>query len=271
MAFCGKYLVSENFNPFNGALLNGDAVSVCFFVRSAKMILSEEVYFFLMASMRKMRFSIPANYTLDFFESLFSEHVINKNIDNAVIRFMVTRSRSSIALQKSSVEYCFEVIETEDVLKIRNRAELDIIKEISVNTNLLSNIRTHCPENIYAEIYATENELDDVILLNPQKRIARTVSGNLLLLTENKLRVVKHSEGSYISPLLESFVTFVHKTGLAVLEEAEIIAFETQKADEILLISDEKGIFSIEKIRNKTFPSVRFAELISKWQESFSR
>jgi branched-chain amino acid aminotransferase len=39
-----------------------------------------------------------------------------------------------------------------------------LIKEINVNNNLLSNIRVHCPENIYGEIYAQENDLDDVIL-----------------------------------------------------------------------------------------------------------
>ena len=36
--------------------------------------------------------------------------------------------------------------------------EVDLIREITVNTNILSNILTHCPENIYAEIYAGEND-----------------------------------------------------------------------------------------------------------------
>ncbi len=88
---------------------------------------------------------------------------------------------------------------------------MDLIKEINVNTNLLSNIHVHSPENIYAGIYASENDLDDVILLNPNKRIARTSQGNILLLTDNTLRIPKHTEGAYISPLLESFVTFLDK------------------------------------------------------------
>lgn len=52
---------------------------------------------------------------------------------------------------------------------------------------------------------------------------------------------------------MENFVTFLHKNNLADIQEHEIIAFESQKAEEILLISDEKGIFSVGKIRNKTF------------------
>jgi branched-chain amino acid aminotransferase len=43
-------------------------------------------------------------------------------------------------------------------------------------------------------------------------------------------------------------------------------AFESQKAEEVLMISDEKGIFAVEKIRNKTFAKDRFAGFVSLWQ-----
>ena len=129
----------------------------------------------------------------------------------------------------------------------------------------------HSPENVYASIYANENDLDDVILLNPEKRIARTVLGNLLLLEENVIKVPKQTEGAYISPLMENFVTFVFKNNLATIEEAELSAFESQKAEEILMISDEKGVFSVTKIRNKEFGNQRFIAMIEAWRNSFSQ
>ena len=159
---------------------------------------------------------------------------------------------------------------TEDVLTIKSKIELDLIKEISVNNNILSNIRAHSPENVYASIYANENDLDDVILLNPEKRIARTISGNLLLLEENTIKIPKQSEGAYISPLMENFVTFVFKNNLATIEEAELSAFESQKAEEILMISDEKGIFSVSKIRNKEFDNQRFSAMIEAWRNNLT-
>ncbi|MNL67939.1 hypothetical protein D3C87_1925870 [compost metagenome] len=64
-------------------------------------------------------------------------------------------------------------------------------------------------------------------------------------------------------------MTFLHKNNLADTQEHEIIAFESQKAEEILLISDEKGVFSVKKIRNKTFESARFTELVESWRNSF--
>lgn len=265
------YFTSEEFELKNRAFLSGDAVKVSFFVRDSKLIMDEECYFFLMASMRKMRLNIPLTYTLEFFQNLFNEKVIQgKGVINGIINFLVFRNSDALTLAKSSVSYYFEVKEIDDVLSVQKSLELDLIKEINVNNNLLSNIRVHCPENIYAEIYAQENDLDDVILLNPNKRIARSVSGNLLFLDGDIIKVAKQSEGAYISPLMENFVTFLHKNNLADVQEQEIIAFESQKAEEILMISDEKGIFSVKKIRNKTFENSRFLELVEEWKKSFS-
>lgn len=265
------YFTSGELELKNRAFLAGDVVKASFFIRNSKLIMDEECYFFLMASMRKMRLNIPLSYTLEFFQNLFGAKVIEeKGVRNAIINFLVFRNSDEITLSKSSVSYYFEVIETDDVLSIKDRhLELDLIKEINVNNNLLSNIRVHCPENIYGEIYAQENDLDDVILLNPNKRIARSTMGNLLFLEGNVIKIPKQSEGAYISPLLENLVTFLHKNNLADIQEHEIIAFESQKAEEILLVSDEKGIFSVKKIRNKTFENSRFKELVESWKSSF--
>lgn len=266
-----QYFTSDELNVKNRAFLLGDAVKVSFFVREGKLIMDEECYFFLMASMRKMRMNIPLTYTLEFFQSLFQKDVIDgKGVKNGIINFQVFRNSDGLTLAKSSISYFYEIDEKEDILSLHKRPlELDLTKEINVNNNLLSNIRVHCPENIYGAIYAQENDLDDVILLNPNKRIARCTTGNLLFLEGDVIKVPKQSEGAYISPLMENFVTFLHKNNLADIQEHEIIAFESQKAEEILMISDEKGIFSVGKIRNKTFENSRFLELVGKWKESF--
>lgn len=261
---------SEQFLPKNRAFLVGDSVRVSFFVRSSQLIMAEECYFFLMASMRKMRLAIPLSYTLEFFETLFKEKVLDQNIADGIIHFYVYRNEEQVPLVKRSVSYFAEVERVEDVLNIQRDIEIDLIKEINVNTNVLSGIHVHCPENIYAEIYASENDLDDVIFLNPNKRIARSSAGNLLFLEGDTIKIPKHSEGAYISPLLENFVTFVHKQKLANIVESEMIAFESQKAEEVLMISDLKGVFAVTKIRNKTFAKDKFVELINSWKCNFA-
>lgn len=264
-----NFFKSNEKSVINRAFLYGDAVKVYFYIQNCRIIMAEECYFFLMASMRKMRMNIPLDYTLEFFENLFQEKVLSQGVQQAVIRFMVYREQRGSLLSKSGISYFFDFVER-SILDINPSIEMDLIKEISVNTNLLSNLQVHCPENIYAEIYAHENDLDDVILLNPGKRIARSIFGNLLFLEGDTIKIPKTTEGAYISPLMENFVTFVHKNRLAEIRESEIIAFESQKADEILMISDEKGIAPVAKIRNKTFECHRFSEMIQKWEASFN-
>lgn len=259
----------DNLQLLNRSFLFGDAVWVSFFVRNGQLIMAEESYFYLMASMRKMRLNIPLTYTLEFFQELFQTEVLDKGIQNGIIQLMTYRIQDEKPLAKSETAYFFEIEESGDILNIKGNIELDLIKEINVNANLLSNIRVHSAENIYAEIYAKENDLDDVILLNPNKKIARSIFGNLLFLQDNVIKIPKQTEGAYISPLMENFVTFIHKNKLAEIEEAEIIAFESQKAEEILRISDEKGVHSVSKIRNKTFGNQRFSEMVRQWAENF--
>lgn len=259
------FYTSETVPTRNRAYLLGDAVRVSFFVKESRLVMIEECYFYLMASMRKMRMRIPLTYTLDFFEQLFSDKIRSEAVSQGIIHFLVYRKYYEGLLSKADVAFYFEIEECP--LLSQRGIEMDIIKEINVNTHLLSNIRVHSPENVYAEIYASENDLDDVILLNPNKRIARSIFGNLLFLEGNTIKIPKQTEGAYISPLMENFVTFVHKNRMAEIEQTELIAFESQKSDEIIMISDEKGISPVMKIRNKTFVFDRFYQMLKLWQE----
>ena len=213
--------------------------------------------------------NIPLSFTLEFFSDIFLTAIAENQIKEGVIELLAYRNRDDGFSAKTPVHFYFEIRQKDEVLKISEKYELDLMKEISVNTNVLSNIKVHSPENIYAEIYAKENDLDDVIFLNPNKKIARTIYGNLLLLEENTIKIPKQTEGAYISPLMENFVTFVHKNNLATIEEAELSAFESQKAEEILVISDEKGIFTVSKIRNKEFGNERYKTMLEAWKTSF--
>lgn len=253
----------------NRAFLFGDAVSVYFFVRDKKLILAEECYFFLMASMRKMRMNIPLSFTLEHFTEILNSKIAKLSLEHAFIHFIVYRNQSNLELTKAPVSFFTQHYPSSDILEPKQNIKVDLLKEISINTGILNNILTHRPENTYAEIYAKENDLDELILLNPNKRIARGIFGNFLFLEENTIRIPKQTEGAYISPLMENFVTFVHKNKLAEIEQAEMSPFESQKANEILLISDQKGLYPVSKIRNKHFDSSRFREMINSWKSKF--
>ena len=68
-----QYFTSDELSVKNRAFLWGDSVKVSFFVRNGGLIMDEECYFFLMASMRKMRLNIPLTYTPGVFPEPFSK------------------------------------------------------------------------------------------------------------------------------------------------------------------------------------------------------
>jgi len=85
----------------NNAFLYGDAVKTHFFVRNSQLIMAEECYFFLMASMRKMRMNIPLSFTLEFFSEMFLKAIQEENIGNAVIELLAYRNRDEVLSAKT--------------------------------------------------------------------------------------------------------------------------------------------------------------------------
>ena len=142
----------DNLQLLNRSFLFGDSVWVSFFIRNGQIIMAEESYFFLMASMRKMRLNIPLTYTLEFFQELFQNEVLSKGIQNGIVQLMAYRKQDDKPLAKSETAFFFEVDDTEDVLRIQGNVELDLIKEINVNANLLSNIRAFSRKYLCANL-----------------------------------------------------------------------------------------------------------------------
>ena len=75
-----------------------------------------------------------------------------------------------------------------------------------------------------------ENDLDDVILLNPDKKKREPSLETSCCWKKIRLKSLKQSEGAYISPLMENFVTFLHKNAFVIIEEAELKCFRNTKS-----------------------------------------
>ena len=259
----------KNTTEINRAMLLGDVVRVSFFVRNGSLQMGEECYFFLMSSMRKMRMKIPLNFTLEFFEECILKIASEQQLLHGIISLYVYRKDFDGPISEAPVDLLHEIQSITDPFSMKEGYTMDVIKEISIGTNLLSNIQVPSPENIYAKVYAKENELNDVILLNSNRRVARSIYGNLLLLQDGVIKVVPQSEGAYISPLMENMLTYFLRTLHVKHEQIEMSAFETQKAQEILVVSDSHGITAVSSIRNKEFASESFRQWVGKWQSSF--
>ncbi|MDR1877026.1 MAG: aminotransferase class IV [Flavobacteriaceae bacterium] len=221
---------------------SGDYVTAfCWFFQN-KLLFWEDVYFQLMSSMRKMRMKIPLSYTPEMFEnkikSLSDELLLSKG------RIKITVFRHYPQEPSFSIEF----LPYKDFFSDSGN-EIDVYKEIPVFPDLLSAISVFHPVNTVAAQYAVENDLQDVLLLNHEKRIARSIYGNIFLIQDNIILSNPTAEGALLSALKKNFLIFLRKKTDFIYREEPISPFLTQSASELFILSDEKGIIPVTKIR----------------------
>lgn len=245
------------FGKSNRAFQLGDIIKEYVKVSDGNLLLWEEHYFNLMASMRIFRMKIPLTFTQEFLEEEIKKVAQANSISNAKIKLSVFRNTEKINhLTHTSISYLIEVeSENEDIYYSwkKDKAEIDVFKDYSVNPTFFAQVNSHKPEEIIAQAYLQENELYDLVLLNPEKRIARTLLGSLFLIKDNVVKTPKLSEGGIRSVTRNHLCQLLTKSGQFLLEEAEIYPFELQKSDELFICIESEGILSISQNRKKSY------------------
>lgn len=239
----------------NRAFSHGDAVKEVLRLVNGEIIDWEDHYFNLMASMRIYRMNIPLSFTPEFFQEQINLVVKANQFNNGKITFFTYRNDNADLL-KSSIDYLVSIEKSENSWEfIAGDLEVDVYKDFTVNTSFYSLVNAQHPEEYIAEIYRLENEYADLVLLNSEKRMARTLKGSIFVLKDNVLRTPKSSEGVITSALRNNFIKVLSKEDNFKVEEVEIFPFEIQKADEVFVLIDGVGIQSISQNRKKIYQS----------------
>lgn len=243
----------------------GDHITETLKISDGQILLWEEHYFNLMASLRIFRMKIPIGFTPEFLEEEILKTIRTNQILNAKVSIIVFRNTEpETALTRSDISF---VIKTEGLansnyLWYNELSEIDIFKDFSVNPTFFSQVRSHKPEEIVALAYMQENDYHDLVLLNPDKRIARTVLGNPFLIQGNSVKTPKISEGGIRSVLRNHLVKLIDKSSEFELEEAKIFPFELQKTDELFVCIESQGILSIHQNRKKTYTTEKTKRIV---------
>lgn len=249
----------------NRGFLLGDHITETLKISDGQILLWEEHYFNLMASLRIFRMKIPIGFTPEFLEEEILKTIRTNQILNAKVSIIVFRNTEpETALTRSDISF---VIKTEGLansnyLWYNELSEIDIFKDFSVNPTFFSQVRSHKPEEIVALAYMQENDYHDLVLLNPDKRIARTVLGNPFLIQGNSVKTPKISEGGIRSVLRNHLVKLIDKSSEFELEEAKIFPFELQKTDELFVCIESQGILSIHQNRKKTYTTEKTKRIV---------
>ncbi|MFD0748776.1 aminotransferase class IV [Mucilaginibacter calamicampi] len=122
---------------------------------------------------------------------------------------------------------------------------IDVFTELSKPTNFLSNIKT-CNSLVYvlAGIHKSQNNLDDVLLLNQNGFLCEASSSNVFVYYQNHLYTPALSEGCVEGVMRQVVIDIAKRIGVP-LTEAQINPEILYEADEVFLTNAVKGIQSV--------------------------
>jgi branched-chain amino acid aminotransferase len=268
-------LVSQDANMVaqNRGFLYGDAVFETVKIVNSKILFLEDHYFRLMSSMRVIRMEIPMNFTMEYLEEQIVALVKNNGLESSArARITVYRNEGGYYLpQNNTVSFSIQATSLENTLYALDEKEyeVDLYKDFYVTKHLLSSIKTtNRLINVTGSIYASENGLDNCILLNDSKNVVEALQGNIFMLKGKVLITPPVSEGCLNGVMRKQILKIAQKLeGIEVVEEI-ISPFDIQKADELFVTNVIKGVQPITKYRKKEFSIEISKILVAKLNES---
>ena len=237
----------------NRAFKYGDALFETLKVEHLNVHFIEDHYFRLMASMRMLRMKIPMRFTLKFLEKEILKTIEENKKDSARVRLTIYRNNGGLYTPATNeIAYLIEVSSLD--VQIKDNYTVDLFKDYFVYSGLLSSIKTtNKITNVLAGIYASENGLDNCVLLNERKYIAETINGNIFFVKGNVIKTPSIKEGCIRGIIRKQIIEIVSKNKKYELIETEISPFEIQKSDEIFITNAIIGIQPVTHYKKKSF------------------
>jgi len=258
--FNGNITDETNVISFNNRGFNyGDALFETIKCSHGKLLFFEDHYFRLMASMRIMRIEIPMEFTMEFLEEQILKTLEANNLSNASarVKLLVNRAAGGLYLPTNKeVDYVINAValDADFYLIDSSRYEVDLFKDYYVAPSLLSTLKSNNKAlHVVGSVYASENNLNNCLLLNTNKNVVEALNGNLFLVKGNTIKTPPLTDGCLKGVMRKQIMEIIDLIPEYTLEEVSISPFELQKADELFITNVITGIQSITKYRKKEF------------------
>ena len=248
----------------------GDAVFETLKVNGTKILYLEDHYFRLMASMRMIRMEIPMNFTMEFFESeiLSAIQESGEGGPSYRVRFSVYRKDGGLYTPKTNdVEYVIDIKSLEHELYLFNETsyEIELFKDHYICPQILSTLKTNNSViNVIGSVFAEENNYQNCLLLNTDKRIVEALNANVFVVKDNHIKTPGLDDGCIKGVMRRQLIEMIKLIPDYTFEEAKVSPFELQKADEIFLTNVISGIQPVTKYRNKTYEHTISKDFLAK-------
>lgn len=249
------------------ATMYGDAVFETLKMQEGKLFFIEDHYFRLMAGMRILRMPIPMDFTPEFFIEQAERLAEEVAIENGRLRIQVVRVADGkyTPSEDQSTVWWMELEELESIEYIHSEKGLtvDLFKDHYIQPGLLSTIKSsNSLPYVLGGVYARENNLDAVLMVNDNKMLVEANASNVFVLKGDVLRTAPLEDGALRGVFRKNLLNWGKEMGLQVKEES-INPFDLQKADEIWLTNTISGVQWVEKYRKNTYKGDKAKELVA--------
>lgn len=269
--FNGELLDEENtiLRGTNRGLQYGDALSEELRVVNGVVYFLEDHYLRLMSSMRILRMEIPMQFTMEFMEDEILKTVaVEDNNSAKKVKFTVFRiGGGSFSPSTNEISYLISTGNLDDTFFSFHKRdyEVELFKDFYKGASMLSNLNTtNKILNVVASVYASENEYQDCLLLNENKMVVESLSGNIFLVKQKTIKTPPLKDGCLNGILRKKLIEILTKLADYEVLEESISPFELQKADELFIVNSIAGIIPVTKYRKKRFLDNTARDLVGK-------
>lgn len=258
--------------PFNNrGTYYGDGIFETIRCYQGKAIFYESHYFRLMSSMRLLRMEIPQFFTPEYFEEQITKlhEATGSHQDHSRVRITVWRNEGGLYTPlDNEVSFSMELSALTGIFQGVDKNEVELFKDHLLPLGMLGNLKTTTKTvNILAGVYKTENDYDDMLLLNQNKMVVESISGNLFLRSDDTIKTPPLVDGCLNGIMREQVIAQLKRMLNYTIIEESITPFELQRADELFSTNVIQGIKNISKYRKKEFDKTAGDELRSFFNE----
>jgi branched-chain amino acid aminotransferase len=256
------------------ATMYGDAVFETIRMRDNKLLFVEDHYFRLMASMRILRMPIPMEFTPEFFVDEANRLAEEVAVTDGRLRLQVVRKSEGKYTPDYNNECVWwmelEELGSQDYTWTSKGLKVDLFKDHYIQPGLLSTLKSsNALPYVLAGIFAKENGLDAMLLVNDKKMLVEANAANVFVLKDNTLKTAPLEDGPLRGVFRKNLIGWAKEIGLEIKEES-INPFELQKADEIWLTNTISGVQWVEKYRKRTYKGDKAKELVELLQRKLN-
>jgi len=255
----GQILRSDRLliSPNNRSYRYGDGCFETIKLMNGKIQLAHYHFERLLTSLELLHFKKSGYFTAAWLEKqVLAVAEKNGHLKTARIRLTVTRGEGGVYDEQNQFPYL--LIQSWPLSPIvqelnENGLVIDIYKDARKVVDRFSSIKSNSYlPYVMGALWAKEQQLNDVILLNPYDRVADASIANVFIVKDGKLKTPALTEGPVNGVMRRQLLQVLRKENIPV-EEGELTVDELIEASEILLTNAIHGIRWVKQLGNNYY------------------